>query len=155
SPQVERVAFLQRVVLGLPVPAEDSTVDQPQCGSGALSALDEVLERHERTVLPGLAPVGEAAAWFPRGNRGLAGEAGHRHPADPAFAWLDLVLTHDPRVDARTGRDGRPDLLRAGFQVDVVGQLELVRHCRTPQSLVRRRFPAGALILGWMATMTR
>src|SRR3546814_15835290 len=43
-------------------------------------------------------------------------------------SWLHLTATHEPGVDARSGGDRRPHLLRGGGQLDVLVELEVVSH---------------------------
>ncbi len=126
--EVERPAAPQRVVLVLPVVAQQAAVDDAQHGGGALPALDEVLESHEAAVLGGGGPGGQALAGLVGGDQRVLAVAADLHRGGAALARVQLVAAHEPGVDARSGGDRRPDLVRARRQHRLQLDLERVGH---------------------------
>src|SRR4030095_15849177 len=132
----------------LPVLSEEAAVHPADDRAALVAPLDEVLERMECTVLTFRRAACEPRWRLPGRDRRLLGRPAQVHAGRAAYSRLDLVAAHEPGVDAGTGGDRLPDLLRRGVDLDLVGELERVCHLRSPPcpSIVRspRRRASGS-----------
>src|SRR5438046_2798596 len=133
---VGRVAVLEPVVFLLPVvTGQEAAVDIAQMGTIPASALDDVFERHQGTVVALGRRRGEAVRWIPRCDRRLEAEAAEVGSNRTAQTRLDAACAHEPGVEAATGRDRIPDVLGRSSDVDLRANLEWMGHVRTPPCL--------------------
>src|SRR6516162_2622364 len=145
--EVQLAAQRHRLELVRPVIAGQETAgDGAQHGAAARAPLDQELIGDEPAVRGPAAAVGEPVSRIPFADLQL-GPVLAEHGADGACRHL--VAAHEPGVEARPGRDGGPDVIRAGRDLGLVTLCELVTH---QDSASRASASGPAVTLGWMAT---